>query len=213
MAGRDLVGVRAWQARRGAIGRGMVFALDGMTRLDQARQDWLVDIGRDEARSVMARPVVAKLGRLGPASFRRPRTPRFDAESVTTKGESNDAFHDKPIQRTAEKEAKGQAREAQAGQGCAATTSRQAEAIMASDQIRIGEPSDHGLQLQMLTMGTCIDRYFNDIKSAKQQYGFCLVVFPFGENGTRCDFVSNIAHEDLVRVLEGQVAYLKSKNA
>ena len=65
--------------------------------------------------------------------------------------------------------------------------------------------AEHHDKMNALARG--IDESFNgDAKGVDRKVGFVLLVFPFGENEGRCNYISNADRNDIVTMLKEQVA-------
>lgn len=67
----------------------------------------------------------------------------------------------------------------------------------------------------MQDVARAIDRFFNgDIKGSNRETGFILMVFPFGEEEGRCNYISNGAdRRDVVKLLKEQVKRFEAQMA
>jgi len=61
---------------------------------------------------------------------------------------------------------------------------------------------------KMVAMASILDKYFNgSAKGNARKVGFVLLVFPFGEDKGRCNYISNGAdRRDIVTLLKEQAA-------
>ena len=61
---------------------------------------------------------------------------------------------------------------------------------------------------KMVAIATALDELFNGpVKGPARKTGFVLLVFPFGENEGRCNYISNGANrKDVVAMLKEQIA-------
>lgn len=78
-----------------------------------------------------------------------------------------------------------------------------------SEQHTLGDaPIEEQYRAKMNELARLLDFYFNgDTKCQDRQTGFVLLVFPFGENEGRCNYISNGAdRRDIVTMLKEQIA-------
>ncbi len=77
-----------------------------------------------------------------------------------------------------------------------------------SDENQIGDgPIEEGLILQMNAVAHGLDMIFNgDNKGTDRKIGFVLLVFPFGDDSGRCNYISNGARRsDIVALMREQI--------
>ena len=76
-------------------------------------------------------------------------------------------------------------------------------------QQRLGDaPIEERYRQQMQTLAAAIDEFFNGPKRGPDRdTGFVLLVFPFGDAGERCNFISNGAdRRDVVTLFREMIA-------
>lgn len=69
------------------------------------------------------------------------------------------------------------------------------------------EPIELTYKAQMEALATALDIFFNGDKRGQDRgTGFVLLVFPYGEKGGRCNYLSNGANRrDIVKLFEEQI--------
>jgi hypothetical protein len=76
------------------------------------------------------------------------------------------------------------------------------------DPLKIGDAPIEPKYVEMMNaVAHGLDEFFNGgAKGADRKTGFVLLVFPFGEDGGRCNYISNGAdRSDIVTMLKEQV--------
>lgn len=76
-------------------------------------------------------------------------------------------------------------------------------------RLRLGDaPIEKRYRREMQDLAAALDRYFNGEKhGADRDTGFVLLVFPFGEDTGRCNFISNGADRgDIVTLFREMIA-------
>ncbi len=77
-----------------------------------------------------------------------------------------------------------------------------------SDKHTLGDaPIEQEYREKMKAMAEALDAFFNGAAKGKdRKTGFILLVFPFGESGGRCNYISNGAdRRDIVVMLKEQI--------
>ena len=64
------------------------------------------------------------------------------------------------------------------------------------------------LRWKMNTIANTLEDVLNE-RDQPKRVGFILMAFHFGEDAGRCNYISNTSREDVVRLLEEQLAYFK----
>ena len=66
---------------------------------------------------------------------------------------------------------------------------------------------------KMRDLARLIDQFFNGPKGNPARTGFVLMVFPFAgpTDSHRCNYMSNAHRDDIIKLLEEQVAYFKAE--
>lgn len=85
---------------------------------------------------------------------------------------------------------------------------QQEEQMVNNTRQTIGDqPIDPRYLEMMENVARTIDKIFNgDVRGAARKAGFVLLVFPFGENEGRCNYISNGANrEDIVMLFKEQI--------
>jgi hypothetical protein len=69
------------------------------------------------------------------------------------------------------------------------------------------QPLEDQYRQMMVNVAGALDEAFNDgVKGPERKVGFILLVFPFGEGGGRCNYISNGASRaDVVTMLKEQI--------
>ena len=78
-----------------------------------------------------------------------------------------------------------------------------------SENHQIGDgPIEERHRRDMITIAGILDDHFNGPrKGAEREVGFVLLVFPFGGNEGRCNYISNGARrDDIVKMMREQIA-------
>jgi hypothetical protein len=78
-----------------------------------------------------------------------------------------------------------------------------------NDSEKLGdEPIEDAYLLMMNQLAEAIDELFNQgAKGPDRKVGFILMVFPFSEQGGRCNYISNgAARKDVVALFKEQIA-------
>lgn len=71
------------------------------------------------------------------------------------------------------------------------------------------EPAYHAM---MNELANDIDDILNEgLKGEDRKVGFVLLVFNFGDNSGRCNYISNGCREDIVKLLEEQLSRFKNQ--
>ena len=67
-------------------------------------------------------------------------------------------------------------------------------------------PIEEGYRKQMNDIAQFMDGFFNgDLHGEARHTGFVLLIFPFGEKGGRCNYISNGANRrDIIKLLREQ---------
>ena len=83
-----------------------------------------------------------------------------------------------------------------------------------SKKERLGDaPIEEKHRRMMNTMAHALDGIFNDDKKGDdRKIGFVLMVFPFGDEEGRCNYISNAHRPDVVKLLEEQLARFKAQD-
>lgn len=69
-------------------------------------------------------------------------------------------------------------------------------------------PIDEQYEVQMKLLANHLDEYFNglDARTGNRKTGFVLLVFPFGDGDSRCNYISNADRRDVAVLLREQLA-------
>ena len=74
-------------------------------------------------------------------------------------------------------------------------------------------PIEPRYRQQMNELARALDKAFNgNAKGGARTVGFCLLVFPFGDEG-RCNYISNADRLDMVTLFREQLARLEARVA
>jgi hypothetical protein len=60
--------------------------------------------------------------------------------------------------------------------------------------------------MKAIAMG--IDAMFNEPDD--KEVGFILMIFPFGDDGARCNYMSNAYRDDVLKMLKEQIRYFEA---
>jgi hypothetical protein len=75
---------------------------------------------------------------------------------------------------------------------------------------QIGDgPIDPAYREKMNQLARMLDGFFNGPVGGTKLTGFVLMIFPFGDDSGRCNYISNAERPDVVRMLKEQLRHFE----